>query len=76
MSVQYYRDRAAEARRDADAATLDNVRERCLRSETAFLAMASRAERSTKMRERLETEKAEALQQAAATSPPMLQPIE
>jgi len=42
--------RANQARADADAATLDNVRERCLRAEAAWLEMAARAERTEKMR--------------------------
>lgn len=52
--------RAAEARADAERATLDNVRERALRSEAAWTAMASRAERSDKAREKLILEKAAA----------------
>ncbi len=47
---QFYLDRANEARRDADAATLSNVRERCLRSEAAWAEMAARAARTEKMR--------------------------
>ena len=35
---------------DAAAATLDNVRERCLRAEAAWAAMAERGERSDAMR--------------------------
>jgi hypothetical protein len=42
--------RAAEAREAAEAATLDNVRDRCLRSEEAWMSMADRAERTEKMR--------------------------
>jgi len=42
--------RAAEAREQADAATLDNVRDRCLRSEEAWMSMADRAVRTEKMR--------------------------
>jgi len=56
----FYLARAAEARADADAATLDNVRDRCLRSEAAWSAMAARAERSDKAREKLILEKAAA----------------
>jgi OsmC subfamily peroxiredoxin len=37
-----YRDHAAQAHADAEAATLDNVRDRCLRAEAAWLAMAER----------------------------------
>lgn len=40
-----YRDNAAKCRADADAATLDNVRDRNLRAEAAWLAMAERQER-------------------------------
>ena len=62
MSVQheFYLARAAEAKREADAATLSNVRDRCLRSEAAWLSMAERAERTEKMRARSEAEKAAA----------------
>ena len=56
-----YLQRAAEARTQADEATLDNVRERCLRSEAAWIAMADRAERNEKMRETLAAQKAAAL---------------
>ena len=67
MSVQheFYLARAAEARREAEAATLANVRERCLRSEAAWLSMAERAERTEKMRARSEADKAAAALVAA-----------
>jgi hypothetical protein len=39
----YCLDRAAHARADAACATLENVRERSLRSEEAWMVMASRA---------------------------------
>jgi hypothetical protein len=55
---QFYLTRAAEARRDADAATLDNVRDRCLRAEAAWIGMADRADRTDKMRVKAEAEKA------------------
>ncbi|MFL9841653.1 hypothetical protein ABS767_11820 [Sphingomonas sp. ST-64] len=41
-----YRQHAAKCRSDADAATLDNVRDRNLRAEAAWLAMADRQERT------------------------------
>lgn len=41
-----YRDNAAKCRADADAATLDNVRDRNLRAEAAWLAMADRQQRT------------------------------
>jgi hypothetical protein len=60
-----YLQRAAEARADADAAILDNVRDRCLRAEAAWKAMADRAARTDKMRATLEAHKAAALAEAA-----------
>ena len=48
--LNFYRERAAEAGRDAGNAKLDNVRERCLRAEEAWLGMAARVERSEKLR--------------------------
>jgi hypothetical protein len=44
--LQMYMDRAAECRREADAATLANVRDRCLGSAMAWEDMASRAEQT------------------------------
>ena len=44
--LQMYTDRAAECRREADAATLENVRQRCLSSAMAWQNMASRAEQT------------------------------
>ena len=59
MSVQhdFYAARAAEARADAEAATLDNVRERCLRAAGAWEAMAARARRSDVFRAKQAAEK-------------------
>lgn len=62
--LDFYRARAAEARADAESATLDNVRDRCLRAAAAWDAMAARAERSDTHRARIEAEKA-----AAAPTP-------
>lgn len=45
-----YRARAEQCRAEADAATLANVRERCLRAESAWIAMAERGERTDAMR--------------------------
>ena len=62
MSAQhdFYRARAVEARTDADKATLDNVRDRCLRAAAAWEAMAARAHRSDTVRAKQEAEKAAA----------------
>jgi hypothetical protein len=49
-NLEFFRARAAQANADADAATLEHVRERCRRSEAAWTALADRAERSELMR--------------------------
>jgi hypothetical protein len=69
MSSQYefYRARAEEARKEAGATSLANVRERCVRAAEAWEAMAARAERSDTNRARAEAEKAAAA--AAMLSP-------
>lgn len=58
--------RAAEARADADAATLENVRDRCLRAEAAWTAMGERAVRNETMRATLLAKKAADVAEAAA----------
>jgi len=45
-----YLTRAEAARTEAEAATLANVRERCLRSEAAWREMAARVTETEKMR--------------------------
>ena len=57
-----YLARAAEAHAEAEAATLDNVRDRCLRAEAAWIEMAARVERTEAMREALDAAKAAAAQ--------------
>ena len=42
-SSEFYLTCAAQSLRDADASTLNNVRERCLRSAASWQAMAERA---------------------------------
>ena len=54
----FYIARAAEARAEADAAVLENVRERALRSAAAWEAMANRAAAVTTAREARDAEKA------------------
>ena len=49
-NLSFYLARVEQARAEADAATLDHVRERCRRSEAAWTALADRAERSQLMR--------------------------
>jgi hypothetical protein len=62
MSAQsdFYLARAAEARASASAATLDNVRDRWLRSEASWAEMAARSERGDKRRAQIIEEKATA----------------
>jgi hypothetical protein len=59
-NLEFFRARAAQAGADAEAATLDHVRERCRRSEGAWTALADRAERSEIMRDAEAKRKAEA----------------
>jgi len=58
-NLQFYLARAAQARGEADAATLDHVRERCRRSEAAWTQLADRAARSETLRQSEELRKAE-----------------
>jgi len=63
-NLQFFRARAEEAHADAEAATLDHVRERCRRSEAAWQALADRAEHS----ERLRAAEAKRKEEAGLTS--------
>lgn len=56
MANPDYRALASKAHDEAAAATLDNVRDRCLRSEAAFLAMARRQDMGDANRARRELE--------------------
>jgi hypothetical protein len=58
-SLDFFHARAPQARAEAEAATLDHVRERCRRSEAAWTALAERAERSEQLKA------AEAIRKAA-----------
>jgi hypothetical protein len=58
-NLQFYLARAAQARDEADNATLDHVRERCRRSEAAWTQLADRAARSEALRVNEEKRKAE-----------------
>ena len=50
-NLDFFLARAEQARVEAEAATLEHVRERCRRSEAAWSALADRAERSERLRE-------------------------
>ena len=49
-TLQFYRDRADQARGDAEAATLSNVKDRCRRSEAAWTQLADRVASTEKKR--------------------------
>ncbi|NIJ35283.1 hypothetical protein [Sphingomonas oligoaromativorans] len=53
----YYLARAAECEREAETTILENVKERCLRSREAWLAMANRLQRGEQMRNDAAAEK-------------------
>ena len=50
-TLQFYHERAAECRRDADKATLENVRRRHLDAAVAWDGMAERINRTNAHRE-------------------------
>ena len=60
FTYDFCRARAQEEAVAAEAATLDNVRERALRSEAAWLAMAKREQQLTSARDKAKREKDEA----------------
>ncbi|HEX7944181.1 MAG TPA: hypothetical protein VF495_05925 [Phenylobacterium sp.] len=64
MANPDFRALATQARTEADAAILDTVRDRCLRSEAAFLAMASRQDLADRNRARREAAAAHAQAEA------------
>ena len=57
-NAEFYRARAAGARRDAEASALANVRDRCLRAADAWEVMADRANRTDRLRAEQEARKA------------------
>ena len=50
-NLDFFVARAEQARAEAEAATLEHVRERCRRSEAAWEALADKARRSERLRE-------------------------
>ena len=65
QTYEFYASRAREAAAEAKAATLDNVRDRALRSEATWLGLAQQARAVASRREKIEREKA-AEREAAA----------
>jgi hypothetical protein len=57
-SSDFYMTQAAKCGAEADATVLTNVRDRYLRSQAAWLAMADRLTRAERMRTELAEEKA------------------
>jgi hypothetical protein len=66
---EHYTARAEEARADADTATLDNVRDRCLRAAAAWEVMAARARRTDLMRAKQLADKAAAQADGSMPAP-------
>ena len=60
----YYLAQAAINAREAQATNLDRVRERCLRAEAAWQAMADRIAKTERLRDDFEAMKAERALQA------------
>lgn len=58
QTYEFYRDRADEAAAKAKEATLDNVRDRELRSEKTWRALANQAEKVATDRAKAEEERA------------------
>lgn len=57
-NLDFYLARAAECRQDADAATLANVREKCLGAANAWDNMAARSRKTETFRAKHAAEKA------------------
>ncbi len=67
QTYEFYAQRALEAADEAAAATLDNVRERCMRAHKTWTALAEQA-RKVKA-DRLRSEAARLASHAAAAEP-------
>ena len=58
-ALEFYLERAAQARAEAEATTLDRVRERCRRSEEAWSELAERARQHEALKAAEQQRKAE-----------------
>lgn len=65
-NLQFFLARAEQARVEAEAATLDHVRERCRRSEAAWSALADKAQRGERLR--IEDQKRKAAEAASISN--------
>ena len=59
QTFEFYDARAREAAAEADAATLDNVRDRHLRAEKTWRGLAEQARKTLAEREKVERERAD-----------------
>ncbi|PZT90225.1 MAG: hypothetical protein DI637_04315 [Citromicrobium sp.] len=66
QTYDFYSARAAEAAAEASNAKLENVRQRALRSEATWQALADQARSVAEQRKAIERQKAEERQAAAA----------
>jgi pyrimidine deaminase RibD-like protein len=64
-TVDFYLSRAAESAKAAAETTLDNVRQRCLRSEAAWRVMADRLTRTEAQKQQHAEDKARAREEQA-----------
>ena len=65
-NLQFFLARAEQARAEAEAATLDHVRERCRRSEAAWSALADKAQLGERLR--IEDQKRKAAETASISN--------
>ena len=68
QTFEFYDTRAREAAVEAEAATLDNVKERSLRAEKTWRGLANQARKVKADRERHESERLAARQRAESAS--------
>lgn len=69
-TLQFYTERAADCRRQADATNLENVRARCLSAASAWDDMADRVRRTQIYRNEDAARKADASLRARQSSSP------
>lgn len=62
---EFYMTQAESCAREAEAAVLDNVRDRCRRSEQSWRAMAEKLQRAEVMRDRQAADKAARIESEA-----------
>ena len=69
QTFEFYSERADDAAAEAKAATLDNVRERCLRAERTWRGLANQARRTLLQRQKTDAARvAKRIEEAAATA--------